>query len=136
MKRRTFFGFMGGAAVAGPSMAKQAVTASLSDLGVGLSNPFGPSVPPSGGYEVAQSGGEVEYATRRLGIFRRLVGSREWLARRKREFQPYALDPDLARYRSFSLAAKIHIQRERDFKRWLDREANWLERRIAGEEDY
>ncbi len=30
---------------------------------------------------------------------------------------PHGLDPDLAAYRSFSLAAKVAIQRERDFQR-------------------
>jgi hypothetical protein len=131
MKRRGFLGFLGGAAVAGPSMAKQAVAATLSDMSVvalsggaldqGLSQPVG-------GY--GSSSSHLEWAASQLAkIGMRTAEQHAYHALR----QPVVtLDPDLAGYRSMALHQKLSIQRDRNYWRSLEQERGYLQAMVAG----
>jgi len=131
MRRRGFLGFLGGAAVAGPSMAKQAVAATLSDMSVaalsggvldqGLSQPIG-------GF--ASTSGHLEWAATQLAkIGMRTAEQHAYHARRQ---AVVTLDPDLAGYRSMALHQKLSIQRERNYWRGLEHERGYLQATIAG----
>jgi len=131
MRRRGFLGFMGGAAVAGPSALKQAAE----DM-VGLSRSAALS-PGVGGFSALahDQPGDANALTgllrehKLLGMIRNLttdqrneLRQRTWVDR---------LDPDLASYASFSLSAKIAMQRERNVDARLAHRKGWLERVIA-----
>jgi hypothetical protein len=131
MRRRGFLGFMGGAAVAGPSMAKQALAQSVGDLslgGIGMSyGGLGVPLPASMG---ARSISSASWAASNLA---KLVGrSAAQHAFHRKRIQPVALDPDLASYRSMSLGARISMQRDRDYERSIEQERGYLEATIAG----
>jgi len=126
MKRRGFLGFLGGAAVAGPGMVKQAAAQTVAELAL-----------PSVGFGVEPVGYATQADDRswfndKWRAFQSIVNSAEALARRKREIHVTHLDPDLANCRSFSLDAKIRMQRERNFKAWLEREQGWFARNWDG----
>lgn len=138
MKRRGFLGFLGGAAVAGPSMAKQAVASGLEAMQVsGGPHP----VAPPGAYSIGRSLGENigyeepspmdadHWAQRQLREF--LGMSDEDKKQRRLEQHVHALDPDLVANRSFSLSAKLRIQRDRDFARSMASQEIDLRREIA-----
>jgi hypothetical protein len=59
----------------------------------------------------------------------------DWIRRKKQERWVDGLDPDLATYRSFSIGAKVRMQRERNFDRWVKGQTNWFERALSGERD-
>lgn len=129
MKRRGFLGFLGGAAVAGPSMVKQAAAASMADLSLvnmGLAAaPIGNGVPLPGG-------GSTDWAA---GSLAKLVGrSAAEHMRRRKTVHVQGLHPDIAALRSTSLAFKVRKQQERDYWLGLENERSWLERVIAGED--
>ena len=117
MKRRAFFGLVGGAAVAGPAMAKEAVTklaqaTALSDLqlpyGLGYAGETAAAQSMLGGYGMMD---HVARAKKKLDLIRGFTAAQR--SEMKAGQNVHELDPDLASYRSFSLAAKIDIQRER-----------------------
>lgn len=139
MKRRGFLGMLGGAAVAGPAMAKQAVTSGLEAMSLGVD---GGMLTKGVGYAnmAFQGGGQpVDYVPpspldpdhwlqREL---RDLLGmSKEDLDEWRKSIHVGTLDPDLVANRSFSLAGKISIQREREFQRMRDNRRSNLEREI------
>lgn len=135
MKRRGFFGLMGGAVVAGPSMAKAAATQGLEALQLGPVG--GMPFPPSAGYTTGaypeNSDGPSpldpeHWMQRELSDFLG-VSARE-LAERRLETHVHALDPDLAVMRSLSLDAKIRIQRDRQFTRERESQRRYLSRNI------
>jgi len=131
MRRRGFLGFMGGAAVAGPSALKQAAenmvglsrSAALSP-GVGG---FGAPAPAQPGDANALTGLLREHKL--LGMIRNLTADQRNELRRRTWVD--RLDPDLASYASFSLSAKIAMQRERNVDARLAHRKGWLERVIA-----
>lgn len=129
MKRRGFLGFLGGAAVAGPSMAKAAVTPvteALSVPGVGMAGLYGG--PQGGSIAADDTAGEI---FRLKGMLTKFLGkSPAELARDLRAVSVYALDPDLAAMRSMSLDFRMRKQRERNFARQREDERGWIERRI------
>src|SRR5690554_3619951 len=123
MKRRGFLSFLGGAAVAGPSMAKSAVSTGIEGLSVGNAAglmQFAPQ-PSYYGDSLATSSGELppshpkHWVQRQLSDF--MGATAEELREQRLRTRVHALDPDLATYRSYSLAAKMRIQRDRDFER-------------------
>lgn len=133
MKRRGFLGFLGGAAVAGPSMVKNATAqTTLADMhppGITMSGMSGISGP------MESPGTDIAYQAQRMARWNLLKLDPNWLARKKRERWIDGLDPDLASYRSFSLGAKIRAQRARNFEAWLSGQDNWFERAISGDGD-
>lgn len=132
MKRRGFLGFMGGAVAAGPGMAKQAAAQTLADLSI--VDGINPAPPLS--YYGEFPPRQADWAIPRLGKFKELLKSAESLKRKHMKTPVPALDPDLANMRSISLGSKIRMQRDRNFKHWLENEGGWLQRAINGEEDY
>lgn len=134
MKRRNFLGFLGGAAVAGPSMAKEAV-AGLESLAV----PGGMNAMPyvdigSIGSAVASYPATDEY---NHGDWLReqlaeVAGITEAQKReRLANMTVRQLDPDLAVNRSFSLTAKIEMQKRRDLERDLASNRRHYARELA-----
>jgi hypothetical protein len=138
VKRRSFFGLMGGAAVAGPSMAKAAVAQGMETMSLG--NALG-LVGSTGDGKVAYANqayydGPEEisphdpkhWVQRQLADF--LGKSAEDLVEERLGTQVHQLDPDLAVNRSFSLSAKIRIQRDRNFERNRSEHKKYLMRDI------
>lgn len=122
MKRRGFLGFIGGAAVAGPSMAKQAmaqgmeamsVGPTLSSMGYAINAPISRTDsavgPTDGPYDA------VRWAKRDLARF--FGKSAERLLKERLDTHVGYLDPDIAVMRSLSLTTKIRMQRDRNFER-------------------
>ena len=128
MKRRGFLGFIGGAAVAGPSMAKQAVTA-LSDTALGQVS--GASVTTGGfaGQLVNLPTQQPEMAAQLASLVGRTMAQhREEMVK----VHVHQLDPDIAEFRAVRLQSKIRMQRERDYWRHLANEKSWLQRAVQG----
>ncbi len=135
MNRRKILGFLGGAAVAGPSMAKAAAVQGIDALSLGGIGQAGTII--SGGYGVANPAGsgpvDGDYnplAWARKDLARFLGKTTEQLLREKNGIQVMALDPDLAAMRAISLDAKVRIQRDRIHKRNQEQERDWIEQRI------
>lgn len=139
MKRRGFLGFLGGAVAAGPAMAKQAATVGMEAMSLA-------------GVNAAAAGSEIEasfaWATAPGNPIapispldpkhwiqqelRELVGmTAEERERRRRCTRVHGLDPDLAANRSFSLAAKVRLQRDRNFEREMTGQKEEMTRRLA-----
>lgn len=119
MKRRGFFGLMGGAVVAGPSMAKTAISTGLEGLSIGAIS--GMPEPP---YPFATAASDISdispfdpghWAQRELADF--LGKSAEELAEMRLNTSVSAIDPDISIMRSISLDSKIRMQRDRTFAR-------------------
>lgn len=123
MKRRGFLGFIGGAAVAGPSMAKAAVATGVEGLSIGNAAGFIGGAPDAPYYGSVQSAGSGEvppthphhWVQRQLADF--MGATSEELQEQRLRTPVHMLDADLAVNRSYSLAAKMRIQRDRDFER-------------------
>lgn len=134
MKRRKFLGFLGGAAVAGPGMAKAAATQGIEALSVSPVMPMNMVNPGMFGTAASAISGPVDdfdpvgWARRDLARF--LGKSAEQLIRERNGIQVAMLDPDIASMRSLSLGAKVRMQRERLFERQQADERGWLERRL------
>lgn len=140
MKRRGFLGFLGGAAVAGPSMAKEAVLG-LESLQIGGGSMGLVNQAISGGYGYATDaipmGGDESptsphdpshWAQRELQNF--LGRTAEELAEQKRSIRVQALDPDIGALRSFSLDAKVRMQRDRIFEAEQQQTKSYLQRQL------
>lgn len=146
MKRRGFLGFMGGAAVAGPQMARAAAEEAAKQLAgvgtIGLESAVGSQ------WEVGVENAATSY---RLGTFDRIAKLKDkidllttsWddrMSRALREVSVNHLDPDLAVNRSMSLSAKMAIQKKRNALRSLETERYWLTERLGrlmrGEDEY
>lgn len=134
MKRRGFLGLLGGAAVAGPGMVKQAVASApigIEAMGLGalqpnyMEAPYGSSI----GLQAAGSYDHAKWLKDRIA---EVVGiSQEERARRMAQIQPSTLDPDLAVNRSMSLTFKVAEQKRRILQRSLDAEHRSLARDLA-----
>lgn len=136
MKRRNFLGLIGGAAVAGPSMAKQAVASGLEAAQV--AGGFGNTA-------IGMAGSQV-YSGSPIADGISAYNHGDWLRERIKELTGMSkaerrdrmagmyvttLDPDLAVNRSFSLSRKVIIQKERDFDRQLEQNKRSLKRELA-----
>lgn len=136
MKRRGFLGMLGGAAVAGPAMAKEAAVqlAGLATPGIGA----GAGANLAGNIGFAAKGRTIgrdaewdPLADAKRDLARLLGKSASELAKERRAFNISALDPDLAVARSFSLDFKYRTQQSRMHARMVENERTWIERRIA-----
>ena len=130
MKRRGFLGFLGGAAVAGPSMAKQAVSATRADM-----NLAGVASTTMGLVGSQASGAPYpEPYSDDWGMRVAKLAMRSQAEHQERQRNQYisGLDPDLTTYRSFALHTKIAMQKKRDYWRSIENEKSWLQRRIDG----
>lgn len=138
MKRRGVLGLLGGALAAGPSMAKEAV-AGLESLAVpkGIATQALAGIRPAADWAMDTEseigwGDEQDYGEWLRDRLKELAGltdqdKQERLAR----MQVYELDADLQANRSFSLSAKIHLQKRRDLERELANEKRSLSRQLA-----
>jgi hypothetical protein len=130
MKRRTFLGFLGGAAVAGPQAAKSAAEMTLADLhapGVSLNATMGGI-----GAEPKEDYGHSakEYAKDKL---KKLLGrSAKQVALERRTKWLDGLDPEVAGLRSVTLPNKIRMSRERAYDRAMRADRDTLLGRIEG----
>lgn len=128
MKRRNFLGFMGGAAVAGPSMAKAGIESlAVPSLGNAANQIVGGTI-ASGIRGPEEPHDPLGWAKKDLA--RLLNKSAAQIMREKQGIQVTMLDPDLAAMRSLSLDTKIRIQRDRLYARSQEQERGWLEQRI------
>lgn len=136
MRRRGFLGFLGGAAVAGPSMAKQAIASGLEGMHVnGLGTMlvekganFGMGYASATGDPVDGRYDPLEWPKRELADF--LGRSASDLLRERLETHVGQLDPDIACMQSIALQAKIRMQRDRTFERNRTQQRRWLERQV------
>ncbi|MEQ9634617.1 MAG: hypothetical protein RLW68_00885 [Devosia marina] len=137
MKRRGFLGLMGGALAAGPSMAKEAV-AGLESLSVPGAMHVAPYIDigttETGIYPVDEKDSHGDWLRARLA---EVTGTTEQQKReRLAQMTVRQLDPDLAVNRSFSLSAKVEMQKRRDLERdlaaskryYTNELAEWLKR--------
>ncbi len=137
MKRRAFLGFLGGAAVAGPTAAKSAADMAIADLAVAdlaVGNVAFPSMGASldgaaGGMNAATSS-NIGWATERL---RKLVGASDAEQRQKfRDFYVATLDPNIASCRSLSLTTRIRVSKRIQFDRQNEDRRTYLQGIIDG----
>lgn len=141
MKRRGFFGFAAGAAVAGPSMAKQAISSAVNELAALQIG--GGAVPPAGyalsSQAVGQGGliGSINQIGRAQDALARIAGlTKAQRAKYKAQTYVSSLDPDIASYRSISLAAKIDWQKERNLDANINGRKSWWEKIASGFDPY
>lgn len=118
----------GAAAVSGPGAAAKTL-ADLQVPGVGAVA----ALAGTGGYPGPAST-DNSWAVARLAKAKLMTALH--LEQKRRTFHIHSLDVDTAALRSVSLAAKIRISQEKQFKESLKNEMNMLERIIAGVEDY
>jgi hypothetical protein len=134
MKRRGFLGSVVGAAVAGPSMAKQAIASGMEGLNLGGVGMLEKGISIGGmGYASATNAVDgnydpLDWPKRELAEF--LGKSAADLARERLETHVAQLDPDIACMQSIALQAKIRMQRDRTFERNRAQQRGWLERQL------
>lgn len=132
MKRRGFLGLLGGAAVAGPGMVKQAAASGIEAMALpGI--PMNLADPPDyGGTSGLMPGDVYDHGKYLREELAKLVGISDE-DRREQIASQYisALDPDLAVNRSFSLAYKVQEQKRRNFEAWRARRHRSLTRQLA-----
>jgi hypothetical protein len=133
MKRRGFLGGLAAAVVAKPKVDAKAVEAAM-----GITD-AAPIFPPSGlggigGRNVA--GVSEKWALNELTQYRALKALMpDWWVDERRDDSKHVgtFDPDLACMVSMSPAVKRAIQQDRNFKRRMEYEENYLVRRVARE---
>lgn len=127
MKRRGFLAFLGGGAIAGPSMVKAAATQTVADLAIpGVGIGLGPQMPVGGPIS-----DEMSWLDRNKRDLVTLLGrSMDWHRAEMRKTEVRSLDPDLAAMRATSLSWKMRQQQERNYWRELDGRKSWLQRVI------
>lgn len=135
MKRRGVLGFLAGGAVAGPSMAKQAIASGLEGLSVGGMSGLASAGVEIGDYASAANGpfegleyDPLAWPKKELQDF--LGHSASDLLRQRLETHVGSLDPDIAGMQSIALQAKIRMQRDRTFERNRAIQHGWLERQL------
>lgn len=132
MKRRGFLGFLGGAAVAGPSMAQHAVAQGIEAMALPVLPFGGPEGYPTGGMGIDASGRPYDHAEWLRDRITQVMGiSEEERRDRINGWNVVSLDPDLAVNRSFSLAAKVQMQKRRNFERSIASEHRSLVRELT-----
>lgn len=128
MRRRAFFGFMGGAAVAGPAAVKSAAEMGLGDLSVSVGN-FGNSV---AGSSIAGADPADSKTCAQRGLSRLLGKSAVQIAREKRDTYVHAFDADVAALRSVTIGNKIRLQKRLNYDRNREREEENYRGILAG----
>ena len=130
MKRRAFLGFLGGAAVAGPSAAKSVAEMSLSDLSLRLAGMGVLSGAPEGGGCVDGAINNRSYAKEALA---RMMGKTAH-QRAKDISGQYVdgLDPEIAGLRSVALHTKVRMTRVSNYERSEKRALSYWEGVLAG----
>lgn len=127
--RRNFFGFMGGAAVAGPSVVKKASEMVPSDLKLPVTD-IGDS------YELATDVSRVvspETKTHYAKVLTRLIGLTPYQkGELRRRYPVYELDVNVATLRSVNLGTKIRMSRDILFEKDLKRQRNFAEGILSG----
>lgn len=138
VKRRAFFGFAAGAAVAGPQVAKAAAAKVAEDLALGSgANALLTSAQQPLGYGGPISGGPIDQIMRANTMLEKIAGmTAAKRAEIKRRLHVGALDPDLAAYRSMSIGARIEMQRERQFERMVAERKGFFEVMATGADPY
>lgn len=141
MKRRSFFGFAAGAAVAGPGLAKAAAAKVVQDLALGQgANALAGSGMigyPEPGYGLAAAQGPLDNILRAKSMLDKLTGmSAAKRAEIKRRLHVGALDPDLAGYHSLSIGTRIDMQRERNLEKMIAERRGVFERMAIGLDPY
>lgn len=111
MKRRAFFGFLGGAAVSGPAVAKAAAS-DMSSLALDAATSYGGDAPVGG---LSSSGSDKSWVKDQLKRF--LGKSAAQIAYEKRETHVSRLDPNVACLRSVALGHKIEMTRNIHYER-------------------
>ena len=133
MKRRGFLGGLAAAVVAKPKVDAKAVEAAM---GIGDPGPIFPASSLGGlGGAVNIAGGE-QWALRELTQFRAIKALMpDWWVDERRDDSKHVgtFDSDLACMVSMSPAVKRAIQQDRNFKRRMEYEENYLVRRVARE---
>ena len=120
--KRGFLKIVGGALLGGKKVAETAVAEAAQMAGLSAGSGDGHSFIGMSGRPVSRSQEDV---AKQEAIWRRMMMSNDlpsWKVKElKREVsRVYSLDPDIASFRSFSLAAKIHMQRQRQYDRALE----------------
>jgi hypothetical protein len=143
MKRRGFFGFAAGAAVAGPGMAKEAANRLTSGLASGgfpmqtVGDSFGGWKGAATISDVAESFDRVANARTMLDQIGAITGNdRVRLRRAYAESYGTSLDFDLQAYQSIKPWAKQIMQVDRDIDRQINRRRSIFQRIIDGLEDH
>lgn len=140
MKRRNFLGFLGGAAVAGPGMVKEAAAKATADLALGHGALGGLSYAgsaPMPSYGIAAQSGMIDQIIRAKTMLDKLAGmTAEQRARHKARLHVGALDPDLASYHSLSIGARMDMQRERQLDRLIKERRGMFEILATGGDPY
>jgi len=118
MKRRSFLGFLGGAAVSAPTLAKAASdNAALRQAGFPMGAEVCGAAPVMPAYANAGAVSKFVRWIKRTGI-------PDWkmsqLEQRAEYFRRYGLDPDLACLVSVSAGFKARSQRRRNLERVID----------------
>jgi len=142
LKRRSFLGISIGGILSGPKVvaekvAEQAGLGTIGAFGAG-GDVFGGLIPGAESDEWgAKSAGDVSSYV--AGQRKKLLNLQalqflkpDWFEekRRSRASEVYALDMDLAAMHSMSMAAKVAIQKERNYQRALLDDEKYINRRI------
>ncbi|MGY3393456.1 hypothetical protein ACVWW6_006047 [Bradyrhizobium sp. USDA 3311] len=125
--RRRFLALLGVGSVSAPIAAKaaaEAEAAKLAGISGGLSAGAGGSLPSTCAPSADSGLRWLPYEERleKIALYVRTVGLPRVVEQEfwERARSVTALDPDIAGKRSWSLAAKIHEQRQRNYRRLLD----------------
>ena len=142
--RRKVLALLGVGAASAPLAAKAAAEASMGSLtgmlpsGVsGFGNGGSLNLPSQGGAPIPDMGPYVPYEKRLIGAsdLIKLTGLPEVVEHQLRDNsrQVFALDPDIACKRSWSMNVKIAEQRQRNYTRSVERihQAAWSQRRFS-----
>jgi len=116
MRRRNFLGFLGGAAVAGPSAAKTAAGATMGDLSL-LNAGAGWTSTLYHGSAGSMVSGPDQTGWARESLKRLLGRTAIERAMNKRRHSIHSLHPHYAACRSVSLVNKIRMSKDADFER-------------------
>lgn len=132
MKRRNFLGFLGGAAVGGPSVAQSTLSsagfADLAPAGIRLNQGID-HMSVVGAQSTTNAYDNIGWAKKRLDeLYGLTAAARE---HQKRNHYISQLDPDTASLRSVSLTSKIKIAKDRSFEIEQRRSATHLQGIIA-----
>lgn len=123
MKRRAFLGFLGGAAVSGPTVAK-AAAADMTSLALPA---VGSSFPPAVGGLASSDNSWAKNALKRL-----IGKTAEQIAYEKRDLHIGMLDPNVACLRSVALRHKIEMSRDITYVRRERLQETYLRGHIKG----
>lgn len=125
MKRRGFLGGLAAALTTKPQIdAKALMGVETSGLSVAFGVPVGMAPDQPQSYISHLQSGLARQAVLRT------LRPEWWIAEKRDESRVTSLDPDIAAMHSWSMAAKITAQRERNFKDRIESEDKWLNRNL------